>query len=177
MLSNWSVPWTWIWSRAPSRRPRSASTASTLGRRQVADVDQVLAARGVDVERLDGRGVGRRGPRVARDARLAVEALQRELLGVGRPRGDQPVLAALPVDGVEAVALEDRVVARAEDDPVVAAAGCDLVAVVAGRDQLGRRPADHRVGARAGLDRRLLGQRVLDVDGVGAGARADRDLA
>ena len=115
MLLNPSVPWTGIWSRAPSSRPRSASTCSTP-EPQVADVDQVLPARGVDVERLDGRGVGRRGAGVARDPRLAVEGLQRELLRVGRPGGEQPVLAALAVDGVEPVALERRVVARAEED-------------------------------------------------------------
>ena len=71
---------------------------------------------------------------------------------------------------------EHGVVARAEDDGVVAAAGRHLVAVVAGRDQLGAGPADHGVGARAGGDRRRLGQGVGDLDGVVAGARADVDL-
>ena len=123
MLLKPSVPWTWIWSRAPSSRPRSASTSSTAESVEVADVDQVLPARRVDVERLDGGAVGRRGAGVACDPRLALEGLQRELLRVGRSGGEQPVLAALAVDAVEPVALERGVVACAEDDGVVAAAG------------------------------------------------------
>ena len=144
--------------------------------RQVADVDQVLPAGGVDVECLDRRAVGRGGTGVAGDPRLAVEALQGELLAIGRPRGQQPVGAALAVDGVEPVALRRGVVACAEEDGVVARAGRHLVAVVAGRDQLRARAADHGVGAGAGLDRRRLRQGVLDVDGVVTRARADRDL-
>ena len=161
MLSKPSVPWTWIWSRAPSSSPRSASTREHAGVAQVADVDQVLPAGGVDVERLDGGAVGGRGAGVACDPRLAVEGLQRELLR--RPPTRRRAAGPCPLwpSTVSKPSPWKTVSSPApRRTGVVAAAGRDLVAVVAGRDQLGAGPADDGVGARAGLDRRRLGQRV-----------------
>ena len=146
------------------------------GRAEVADVDQVRPAGGVDFERLEGCGVrGRAG--VARDAQLRAVALERELLGLGVADRTQRVRAGLPVDLVEAVALHQRVVAAAEQHGVVATAGVDGIGVGTGGDRLGGGPAEHGVGAQAGLDRHLFGERVGDPDRVRAGTRADRDLA
>ena len=71
MLSNPSVPWTWIWSRAPSRKPRSALTSRTAGRAEVADVDR--SGPPAASRRASRRAVLSvvAGPRVARDPRLA----------------------------------------------------------------------------------------------------------
>ena len=98
------------------------------------------------------------------------DGLQRCRCRSGRRRLSEPSSEAWTA-GVVACAEEERVVARA---------GQHEIGVVARGDQLGAAPADHEVGACAGLDRRRLGiaERavgLVDADVVRPGARADRD--